>query len=346
MKKGEVEFYSVKYSNPSSIRSKAIVPKKGRCNPILDHFPDFHVKITKAETRNWQTQFSNAAAFADSSIPREELPQVLSELDHTYAAIATETQHKGFPLKPSCIFTLESLKNITMCLPVARFPLNVFALEFVKTKDDFNKLDKELLEEEYKSRLELCAITCVLSAFHAFCALFKVATAPSPLEAICYSLFVGIRPFLDFSWTHSFIRFAKSRSALRRAAFAQPFHGLATKLITSNPFSESLFCPVALQEVKTSLNAQNLALEDILNLTPKAAAIHLKQRHIFLQALSHKTKPPYMGRKGPSYMFKGSQKRGSKHQSQSNTSSPNYRGHTRGNRGPRFHRRRGRRGRQ
>ena len=163
-------------------------------------------------------------------------------------------------------------------------------------------------------------------------------------------LFVGLRPFVDFCWTQSFVSFAKARTALRKAAFTKPCLDLASKLINEDPFSDTLFSKTVMKNVGDTLSSQSLSFSDILNLTPAAKSAHLKRRSVFVQALTAPPpKPAYQGCKGPSYMFKGNQKRGFRPNfvhnrgGSNNNNNPNRGGGK--FRGPKFHRRpRGSRG--
>ena len=104
--------------------------------------------------------FSFAAAFIDSLFTHMELPTVLFKLDSNLAAIATNPHHRGFPLNHSYIFILESLKNLTMCLPIPKFPF-ICDIRIYKTKEDFIKLHKDLSGDKYRPSFELCAISYV-----------------------------------------------------------------------------------------------------------------------------------------------------------------------------------------
>ena len=337
-----IEYFSVKNSsNPCSVKAKSNPPSKAKCNTIFEQFPSYHCKVFEAESKQWLNQFSNAAGFDDSSLPRNELPPLLSEIDSVFASVASEATPKSFPLRPSCFFFINSLRPMMLGLPTARFGMTVFSDAFNRGMNDFNKPSKELLDEEYKSRMEFISASVTLSVIHAFSILFKASSSPSPLGAVFYSLFAGLRPFFDFVWSQAFLRFAKARSDLRKAAFTKPYLEIASKLILDEPFSLSLFSESAMKEVGSLLKSQNMAFGDILNLTSSAKAAHMKQRMTFINTLTAPPKPSYQGRKGPSYLFKGNQRRGSRSSFSPNRSSNNSpkRGGGRKFRGPKFHRR-------
>ena len=308
-----VEYFSVRSSsNPCSLKSKIITCSKNKCNPVFEKFPEYQVPIKDSEIEPWLNHFTHGASFDDSSLPRRELPPLFDKVNVVFAAIASKAKPPTFPLRPSCVFFLESMRPMMMGLPMAKFPLHVFSDEFQRGATDFVKPSKELVDDEFLCRMEFISISVVLSAFHAFSILFRASSSPSPLGAIMHSLFAGLRCFLDFCWSQAFLRFAKARSSLRRAAFVNPQLEVVSKLIISDPFSETLFSSKAKSEIESLLKGQNMSMGDVLNLTPAAKAAHVKQRLTFINALTVPSNPGYQGRKGPSYMFKGTQRRGSR----------------------------------
>ena len=272
---GNVEYVSIKSSsNPCSIKSKTLSSKKTYCNPIFEKFPEYQVPISEQETQEWTTHFTYGSSFNDEGLSKSELPVLFKDIHSVFAAIASGVKHQSYPLKPSCVFFLESFREIGLGLPTGKFPSSVFAEEFNKGAEDIIKPGKELLDDEYKSRMEFLAATVSLSALHAFSIMFKASPSPSPLGAIFYSLFTGLRPFIDFTWSQAFIRFAHARAALRKAAFAKPYLEIANKLVLEDPFSQKLFSSKAMSTVSDLLKGQSLVFSDVLNLTAAAKSAH------------------------------------------------------------------------
>ena len=166
---------------------------------------------------------------------------------------------------------------------ISAFGGKIFPKDAAKTQTRdslFGQLSADACDIEKKARCEFMDLVSAISLSETFGKNFDANTAPY-MEAVSKKL---VKPLFEAHY-----RWVKAKANLRKEAMAfmsstKPHYN---RLLTSEMWSEELFCPKALEEAMKDANQKNLALATLLGYTYRISKVQ--------QGKKKNTSPSYYG---------------------------------------------------
>lgn len=185
-------------------------------------------------------------------------------------------ESKGFP---DAVLVWAGQKDKVLPIFGEEISKTSLAMELNVPISNNNKLPAKLINEEYKKRTLLAH---VLGAYYSTGATgiaiaeFSAANSSNDIVVLNSTALSHCNVLL----THHITEWLKAKLDIRRWVLPQDLSENTLELMCSNPFSRTVFCPVAVQKVRDRLLLVNKPIESILNASVMSSPVSVPQRNI------------------------------------------------------------------